>query len=297
MGIAAQILLPGFLMLLGSLCPAMAQTPLERGNYLVNSIMACGNCHTPKDASGQPIGAEEFSGGLSITTPAFSAVAANITPDRETGIGDWSDDEIKRALIDGSRPNHGRLAGTPLAAVMPAGFYKALLPRDLDAVVAYLRAVKPLRNAVKTPEYKLPVHRDAYPDAEKGFTQGDMADPVRRGAYLATIGHCMECHSAWSRGVSDFQHGLGKGGRPFGPTLVQGYPASWQGSVAPNITSHKEKGIGAWTDGEIKRAITQAVRRDGTPLKPPMAYTFYARMTDADLNDIVAWLRTVPPLE
>src|SRR5205807_10248514 len=129
-----------------------------------NSIMACRNCHTPKDASGQPIGTKEFSGGLSFTTPAFNAAAANITPDRETGIGDWSDDEIKRALIDGTRSNHGRLAGTPLAAVMPAGFYKALLPSDLDAVAAYLRAVKPLRNEVKTPDYKLPVHRDAYPD-------------------------------------------------------------------------------------------------------------------------------------
>jgi mono/diheme cytochrome c family protein len=296
MGKAKRIFLPALLLAV-SLCSALAQPPLERGNYLVNGIMACGNCHTPKDASGQPIAEKEFSGGLSFTTPAFNAVAANITPDRETGIGDWSDDEIKRALIDGSRPNHGRLAGTPLAAVMPAGFYKALLPPDLDAVVAYLRSVKPLRNEVKAPEYKQPVHRDAYADAEKGFMPSDMTDPVRHGAYLATIGHCMECHSAWSRGISDFERGLGKGGRPFGTDLVQGYPASWQGSVAPNITSHKEKGIGAWTDGEIKRAITQAVRRDGTALKRPMAYEFYARMSDADLNGIVAWLRTVPPLD
>jgi Cytochrome c len=294
---AERILLPSLVMLLASLCPALAQTPVERGNYLVNGIMACGNCHTPKDANAVPVAEKELSGGLSFTTPAFNAVAANITPDRETGIGDWSDDEIKRGLIVASRPNHGRLAGTPLAAVMPAAFYKALLPGDLDAVVAYLRTVKPLRNEVKAPEYKQPVRRDAYPDAEKGFTESDMKDPVRHGAYLATIGHCMECHSAWSRGSSDFQHGLGKGGRPFGPDLVQGYPASWQGSVAPNITSHQEKGIGAWTDAEIKRAITQAVRRDGTPLKRPMAYEFYARMTDADLNHIVAWLRTVPPLD
>ena len=288
---------PVVLILLGLPSSALPQTPLERGSYLVNGIMACGNCHTPKDANAIPIAEKELSGGLAFTTPAFNAVAANITPDRATGIGEWSDDEIKRALVDGSRPSHGRVAGTPLAAIMPAGFYKALLPRDLDAVAVYLRSVKPMRNEIKSPEYKLPIRRDAYPDAQKGFNESDMADPVRHGAYLATIGHCMECHSAWSRGVSDFQHGLGKGGRPFGPAEVQGYPASWQGSVAPNITSDKEKGIGAWTDAEIKRAITQAVRRDGTPLKRPMAYEFYARMSDTDLNHIVAWLRTVPPRE
>ena len=70
------------------------------------------------------------------------------------------------------------------------------------------------------------------------------------------------------------------------------YPAN---TVSRNITSHREKGIGAWSDAEIKRAITQGVRKDGTPLKPPMGYPMYARMSDADLSDVVAYLRTVPP--
>jgi mono/diheme cytochrome c family protein len=244
-----------------------------------------------------PLADRDLAGGLTFTNPAFNATAANITPDRETGIGGWSDAEIKRALVEGVRPNHGPLAGVPLAAVMPAGFYKALLPRDLDAVVAYLRTVKPVRNNVKAPEYKQPVHRDAYPDAEKGFTEEDLRDPIRRGAYLATIGHCMECHATWSRGVSDYMNGLGKGGRPFGPHLVQGFITSWQGSVAANITSHKEKGIGAWTNAEIKRSITQGIRRDGRALNPPMAFHWYAHMNDTDLDDVVAWLRTLPPLE
>jgi hypothetical protein len=68
-------------------------------------------------------------------------------------------------------------------------------------------------------------------------------------------------------------------------------------SVARNITSHPEKGIGAWTDAEIKAAITQGKRRDGTPMKPPMCFGMYAKMTDADLNAVVAYLRTVPPKE
>ncbi len=276
---------------------AGAETLLERGSYLVNTILACGNCHTPKAADGQAIVEKELSGGLSFTSPAFSVTASNITPDRETGIGDWSDMDIKRALTEGVRPAHGRLPGAPLAAVMPAGFYKALLPRDLEAIVAYLRSVKPVRNDVRVPQYTAPIHRDSYPDAEAGFSEASLRDPVRRGGYLVTIGHCMECHSAWARGVSDYQTGLGSGGRRFGPALVQGFAGGWQGSTAPNITSHPVKGVGGWSDAEIKRAITQGVGRDGRALKPPMPFVWYAGLTEADLEAIVAWLRTVPPLE
>ncbi len=111
----------------------------------------------------------------------------------------------------------------PLAAVMPVSFFKALLPRDLDATVAYLRSVKPVRSESPAPVYKLPVRHDKYPDAEAGFTEAMMADPVKRGAYLVTIGHCMECHPPREKGVSDYGR-LGKGGRVFGPDLVQGFP-------------------------------------------------------------------------
>jgi mono/diheme cytochrome c family protein len=127
---------------------AVAETPVERGAYLVNTIMACGNCHSPRDADGRLIPDKAFSGGINFTTPPFVATAPNITPDTETGIGSWSDAEIKRALVEGMRPGHGRLAGAPLAAIMPANFYKALLPEDRDAIVAYLRTVKAIRNQV-----------------------------------------------------------------------------------------------------------------------------------------------------
>jgi mono/diheme cytochrome c family protein len=274
---------------------AMAQSPVERGDYLVNTIMACGNCHSPRDAGGRPIAERALSGGATFTTPAFIATAPNITPDVETGIGSWSDAEIKRALVEGMRPDHGRLAGVPLAAIMPANFYRALLADDLDAVVAYLRTVKPIRSEAPEPVYKAPVHRDAYPDAEAGFDKTMFADPVRRGAYLATIGHCMECHSARSRGVSAYTNGLGGGGRTFPPR--PGSPEGTPDSVAANITSHPTAGIGAWSDQEISRAITRGVGRDGRTLKPPMAYSFYAGLKQADLADIIAYLRTVPPLQ
>ena len=217
-----------------------AESPIERGGYLVNTIMACGNCHTPRDADGKPVAGRAFSGGLAFNTPAFIGTAPNITPDHETGIGSWSDAEIKRALIEGSRPDHGRFAGIALAAIMPANFYKALLPDDLDAIIAYLRSVTPVRNEVPDPVYKVPVRRDPYPDADAGFSKATLADPVRRGAYLVTIGHCMECHSAWSRGVSDFKAGLGAGGRTF--PAREGSPEGTPPVIVPNITSHPTAG-------------------------------------------------------
>jgi mono/diheme cytochrome c family protein len=290
-GIACGILLS---MASGAALAQSKPAQIERGGYLVNTIMACGNCHTPRGTDGRLISDRALAGGgLTLATPAFTVTAPNVTPDKETGIGGWSDADIKRALLTGMRPDHGHLAGVELAAVMPANFYKGLLPGDLDAVVAYLHTVKPVKNSVPEPVYTAPVHRDAYPDAEAGFTKAMFSDPVKRGAYLATIGHCMECHAGWSRGVSDFKNGLGRGGREFPPF---GAPEGTPPSIAANITSDKTAGIGAWTDREIARAITKGIGRDGHSLKPPMAYGFYAGMKASDVADIIAYLRTVPPL-
>ncbi len=111
------------------------------------------------------------------------------------------------------------------------------------------------------------------------------------------IGHCMECHAAWSRGTSDFKNGLGHGGRPFAPTNVHGFDPAWRGSIAANVTSDPTDGIGAWTDDEVARAITKGIARDGHQLKPPMGYSFYAGLTGGDVMDIIAYLRTLPPLQ
>lgn len=288
-----------------ALASALASVPaaagqaeaVERGRYLVEGIMACGNCHSPRDGEGGIVAERKLSGGLSFDTPAFALTAPNITPDPETGIGTWNDDEIKRAIVEGVRPDHSYLPGTQLAAIMPVSFYKALTPDDLDAVVAYLRSVPPVRNAVPPPVYKLPVMHEPYPDAERQYTEADLQDPVTRGAYLATLGHCMECHATRIGGVPDYRHGFGRGGFHFTPALVRGYPASWEGSVARNITAHPTAGIGAWSDAEVGRAVAAGYSRDGRRLQAPMAWEWYARMTEEDVAALVAWLRTIPPLE
>src|SRR6476620_8605770 len=247
----------GFVALLatGPATTAVAQTPVERGSYLVNTVMTCHNCHTPMGPNG-PQFDKALSGGLRFNEPPFDVTGSNLTPDPETGLGKWSDADIKKALLEGMRPS-----GHHLAEVMPTGFYKILTPGDLDGIVAYLRSLKPINNKVK------------------------------RGFYLVTIAHCMECHTPFgSPGTgADFQNSLGKGGREF--------PGPWGTSTSRNITSSKTSGIGDWSDADIKRAITQGVRKDGSRLKPPMGYPYYAKMTDGDLDAMVAYLRTVPPKE
>ena len=268
--------------LVGSTMGAAAQSAVERGSYLVNGLMTCNNCHTPIGPTG-PQFDKALSGGLRFNDEFFDVTAANITPDMDTGIGKWSVDDIKRALVKGVRPN-----GAPLANAMPTAFYPVLTAGDLDGIAAYLKSVKPVSNKVPAPVYKQTLPREEVPGATKQMSEADFGDKVKHGFYLATIAHCMECHTPETGGHNDFNL-LGKGGREFkGP---------WGVSVSRNLTSSKTAGLGAWSDADIKRAITQGVDKDGTHLKPPMGFAYYAKLTPGDLDDIVAWLRTLPPKE
>ena len=106
---------------------AVAQSAVERGSYLVNTIMTCANCHSPKGPPAATAG-KDFSGGLRWDEPPFKVTAPNITPDKETGIGNWTDAQIKTMLLTGKNPH-----GVQEAEVMPTAFYPILTPGDLDA--------------------------------------------------------------------------------------------------------------------------------------------------------------------
>jgi mono/diheme cytochrome c family protein len=270
--------------LTAAISSAQAQSPVERGKYLVTTIMTCQNCHTPKGERGAPIFERDLSSGLSWDEPPFKVTASNITQDKETGIGSWTDVQIKTALRKGERAN-----GVHLAAIMPSDFYEIVTESDLNAIVAYLRTVKPVKQTYPDPVYRIALPRNIPPGAEKPFTEADMSDKVKKGFYLATIGHCFECHTPMGPKGRDFAGSYGKGGFEF--------PGPWGVSKSRNITSSKTAGIGDWSDDEIKRAITKGVRKDGSPLKPPMGFAFYANLTDADLDALVAYLRTVPAKE
>jgi mono/diheme cytochrome c family protein len=148
---------------------------VKRGDYLANTIMTCANCHTPKGPPAAVAG-KDYSGGLSWDTPGFAVTASNITPDKETGIGNWSAADVRKALIDGVRPN-----GVALAPIMPSGFYAILTPADADALVAYVRSLKPVKNKVKDPVYKAQMKLHRWPGTERPATPADLRDKVKLG--------------------------------------------------------------------------------------------------------------------
>jgi mono/diheme cytochrome c family protein len=263
---------------------ANAQSDLvKRGDYLVNGILTCGNCHSPKGPTGD-IPGKLFSGGLSWDEPPCKVTAPNITQDKETGIGGRTDAQIKTLLRTGIRPN-----GVHIAMIMPTGFYHIMTDRDLNAVVAYLRTIKPISNKVADPIYKMRQVEHVLPGGEKPYTEAMLSDKVKKGFYLATIAHCMECHTPMEKGMRQWDTRLGAGGFDF--------PGPWGVSTSRNITSSKTKGIGAWTDAQIKTAITTGVSKDGSHLKPPMGFHYYSTLAAGDLDAIVAYLRTVPAKE
>ncbi len=260
--------------------PVAAETPLERGRYLMDSIVACGNCHTPMGPQG-PLPGRELAGGTEFQEGFGVARTPNITPDVETGIGSWTDQQIVAAIREGKRPD-GSIIGPP----MPIALYRGLADADVNALVAYLRQVKPVNNRVAKSSYLVPLPPNYGPPVGQ-VSAPNPSDKVAYGAYLAgPLGHCLECHSTPNaQGIPDVVNKTGAGGLTFnGP---------WGVSHAPNITPTN---LRDWSDAQIKAAITRGVRPDGAPLKPPMAFSFYRNMRDDDLDAIVAYLRTLKPL-
>jgi mono/diheme cytochrome c family protein len=258
---------------------------VERGAYLVEGVAGCGNCHTPRDEDGELIEDMKLAGGFIIEEEAFTSYAPNITPDEPTGIGRWTDEEMIRAIREGVHPD-GHILGPPMSFV----FYRGISDRDIRAIVAYLRTVPAINNVVPRSEFNIPLPPAWGPPVGQ-VADVSREDPVAYGAYLAgPVGHCIDCHTPLAEGQLDLQR-EGAGGniyrRPFGLDFV---------TVSSNITQHPELGIGAWTDEEIKRAITDGIGSDGQDLAPFMAFRFYENISEEDLDAIVAYLKTLDPV-
>lgn len=266
--------------LLGLLAfPANAETPVERGEYLVRGPAGCGNCHTPMGPEGFVAG-QELAGRLVEKNEMFTAYAPNITPAGH--IADWSDAELGRAIREGIRPD-GSLIGPP----MPFAMYRGLSDNDLAAIVAFLRTLPAVEASVPASEYNMPLP-PAYGPPVETVADVPRGVTVDYGAYLAgPIAHCMECHTPFGPKGPMLDTDLGRGGFTFrGP---------WGTSIASNVTSHAD-GLADYTDEQVATMITAGVRPDGTPMMPPMPYPFLARMTADDLAAIILYLRTLPPL-
>lgn len=273
---------------LALLAPPALAADVSRGRYLVEALAACDNCHTPRGPIGYDF-ATRFSGGAqTFAGKDYVVRGSNISSDKETGVGGWSDDALRAAIVAGV----GR--DGPLAPVMPSDSYRALTPADLDAILAFLRAAAPVRAQPPSPPQRLGAWspHPPPPGADAPFEEADLADKLKRGLYVASIARCLACHSGETGDAPDYADRLGAGGKIFRT------PAGV--AVASNITAHDDKGLGAWSDEEIRRAITQGVSRKGEPLKPPMstlAKGHFAKMSAEDLEALVAYLRRIPPKE
>jgi mono/diheme cytochrome c family protein len=127
-------------------CIAVADSQVDRGKYLV-TIGGCSDCHTPGTFVGHP-DMKRFLGGSDVgfALPNGVFVGRNLTPDRETGLGTWSDEQIIKAMTTGQRPD-----GRMLAPIMPWPALSQLTPSDAQAIVAFLRSIQPINNKVPGP--------------------------------------------------------------------------------------------------------------------------------------------------
>ncbi len=259
---------------------AQKSAQLERGKYLMEGVVACGNCHFVRGDKGQPLLEKGLSGGMLFDEPPFKAYAANITPDKDTGIGKWTDAQLAKAIREGVRPDKS-LIGPP----MPIEFYRHMSDADLAAIIAYLRAQPAVKNAVPKSTYNMPLP-PSYGPAIKEVKAPTMSNKVKYGEYLANIGHCMECHTPRNAKGMLLHDKLGAGGMVFnGP---------WGASVARNLTPDAS-GLKDWTDTQIAKAIREGFDRNGQHYKPPMGFDFYKNINDADMGALIAYLRSLKP--
>ena len=261
---------------------ASAETPVERGSYLVSTIGACGNCHARDTAFNRT---PDLAGGAEEDAEVGHIVMPNITSDPETGIGKWTVEEIVVGLRDGKRPD-GSIIGPP----MPIPVYRQMSDHDAEAIAAYLLSLKPIRSPLTRSQYKVP------PPPNYGSTITHVDDPVTTdkvayGSYLVSLGHCVRCHTPPGDGKPFNMNLAFAGGREF-PRFGEIAP-----SISRNITSDPDQGLGKWSDNDIKNAITMAVRPDGTRLAGPMPYEWYANIRPDDLDAIVTFMRTIKPVK
>lgn len=280
---------------------------LERGRYLVVNVLQCIDCHSVRDwtryggpplpplGAGRPcLDRQTPSAGVNVGQEFFPGVLCirNITPDRDTGIGAWSDGEIIRAIREGI----GR-DGRGLFPIMPYFIYRDLADEDVEAVVAYLRTLPAARSAQppeRVIEFPLNLLVRLWPRPVAGpvLAPDRRADPLAYGEYLGRIARCEFCHSPREPRSLELLPGRRyAGGMPFflGHELVM-YPM--------NLTPHAS-GLGAWSREQfIARFRAHAVPQVVEPARNTlMNWSAFAGMTDDDLGLLYDFFMTLPPVE
>ncbi len=263
---------------------------LKRGEYIFKDVAVCVTCHAPVDWSKHdaPYPPELLAAGGSFALKGAldTTVAPNITPDTETGIGLWSDDQIARAIREGIGA-HDEV----LDPMMPYPFYREMTDEDIASVVVYLRSIPPVRRKVVKDfaPWKERLKFNDYPEPVLSPVSGPMnPSPEVRGQYIAQLANCVDCHTPQA-----YVTGPALPGMDFGGGLVIEGP--WGKVASANITPDTT-GLGYATPEMFVQMIRNGVGRDHE-LNPVMPWHGYRGMTDEDLRDLFAYLKTLKPVK
>jgi mono/diheme cytochrome c family protein len=257
------------------------QALIVRGEYLTRAA-DCAACHTSP-------GGAPFSGGVAFKLPFGVIYSTNITADRDTGIGAWSDDDVVRALHRGIARG-----GAHLYPAFPYTSYTRLTRDDAVAIKAYLFSLPPVRAPARPNALSFPFNQRwamvfwnfAFLDAHRFRADPRLSPQQNRGAYLATaLGHCGECHTPRNFAFAMNDRALLAGAQVDG----------WR---AYNITPDATSGIGAWSDQQLLDYLHSG-HADGRgsaagPMGEAVAYSLQFLSTE-DLRAVAAYLRTVRP--
>jgi mono/diheme cytochrome c family protein len=261
--------------------PATADV-VKRGAYLVQAA-DCISCHTT-------VGGEPFAGGREFDLGSMGKLySPNITPDKETGIGTWSDDDFRAALQLGIGKG-----GVHLYPAFPYAAFTKLTDDDALAIKAYLFSLKPVHNTPPAAAMNFPYDQRwlmAYWswlfDSNERFKSDSSKPPEwNRGRYLVeALGHCGECHTE-----RNFLQAT-SGSKALGGAITQ----NWK---AYDITPDKS-GIGGWTDEELVSYLSTGFAKDHGPASGPMAEAIsnsLSHLPTEDIHAIVTYLRSVEPV-
>jgi mono/diheme cytochrome c family protein len=260
--------LSAFALLILSGTFARAETPIERGEYLVRAAAACRGCHTPKEPSAEPL-----SGGTKFGAGPDAVFAPNITPDKETGIGTWSSRQIVDAVRQGIRPD-----GSHIGPPMPQRAYASMSDEDAEAIAIYLKSVPSVHHSVPRAASENRISQ-LKPTASARPQERPPGRPKTAGGYIVNaLAHCTECHAQQSSSASN-------GGADRNDRIFRG---PWGVVAAPSISPDA---LMAYSDIQLAKIITEGRRPDGMVLIGPMPVAAYASLKPADLASIIAYLR------
>jgi mono/diheme cytochrome c family protein len=255
---------------------------VERGEYLAKAA-DCMVCHTAQ-------GGKEYAGGLAIRLPFGTLYTTNITPDKETGIGNYSDQDFLNAVHRGIRRD-----GARLYPAMPYTSYTYISDTDALAIKAYLFSLPPVRAEAPANTLGFPFNQrwgmmfwSALFNRDARFTPDTSKSPEwNRGAYLAeALAHCGECHTPRNLALALNNR------QKFAGAVTAGWRAF-------NITSDKATGLGGWRDDDLFAYLSTGHAPDHGTASGPMGEAVdqsFGQLASEDIRAIVAFLRSVPPV-